>query len=330
MDSLTQALLGASVAGVCAPAADRPKALLVGAALGTLPDLDVLIDYGDPVSNFTYHRGFSHSLIVLAPFSVLLWLALRRWWAPVRERPVRWLAAIALALVTHPLLDAHTVYGTQLWWPFRVPPAMWSTLFIIDPAYTLPLLAGVGAAALRPGSRRTGRMLQTGLLLSTLYIGWSWTAKLIVEERARDQLAALGLAGQPMFSVPTPFNTLLWRVVALGEAGYVEGFESLLAGDGTVTFEAFPSDTDALESASEIWSVARLRWFARDFLRVTVEDNRLVLADLRMGQEPYYVFTHVVAELGNPHWKAIPPEQLSFDFSQRALDETWGRLFSGE
>ena len=77
MDSITQSVLGASIAGAVAPAGHRRKALLVGAALGTLPDLDVLIDYGDAVRNFTYHRGFSHSLLVLAPFSLLLWLLLR-------------------------------------------------------------------------------------------------------------------------------------------------------------------------------------------------------------------------------------------------------------
>ena len=76
MDSITQAALGASIAGVCAPAGQRRKALLAGAMLGTLPDLDVVIDYGSDVANFTYHRGFSHSLLVLALFSFLLWLAL--------------------------------------------------------------------------------------------------------------------------------------------------------------------------------------------------------------------------------------------------------------
>ena len=87
MDSVTQAVLGAAVGGAIAPAGQRRKALLVGAALGTLPDLDVVIDYGDAVANFTYHRGFSHSLFVLPPFALLLWLALRRWWAPVRDAP---------------------------------------------------------------------------------------------------------------------------------------------------------------------------------------------------------------------------------------------------
>jgi len=116
--------------------------MLLGAGLGTLPDLDVFIDFGGVVENFTYHRGFSHSLFVLAPFSVVLWLLLRRWSAPVRDKPLRWLAAISLALLTHPLLDAHTAYGTQLFWPLTVPPTSWATLFIIDPLYTLPLLVG--------------------------------------------------------------------------------------------------------------------------------------------------------------------------------------------
>ena len=40
MDSLTQIVLGASVAAAVVPAAHRRAALLAGAALGTLPDLD--------------------------------------------------------------------------------------------------------------------------------------------------------------------------------------------------------------------------------------------------------------------------------------------------
>ena len=122
MDSVTQLALGASVAAVCVPAKDRRRALVVGAALGTLPDLDVIIDYGNAVANFTLHRGFSHSLVILIPFAVSLWLILRRYYTPVREAPKPWFWAVMLALITHPLLDAHTAYGTQLFWPLAVTP----------------------------------------------------------------------------------------------------------------------------------------------------------------------------------------------------------------
>ena len=159
MDSVTQATLGAAI-GVAVLGRRLPiwQAALSGAVVGTLPDLDVFIDFGGAVENFTYHRGFSHSLFVLPGVALLIWLALRRWWAPVRAAPGRWLIATMLALLTHPLLDAHTAYGTQLLWPLDVTPASWSTLFIIDPAYTLPLLVACIALAgwpARPAAHTT-------------------------------------------------------------------------------------------------------------------------------------------------------------------------------
>ena len=326
MDSLSQAALGASVAGALAPAGHRGKAMLIGAGLGTLPDLDVFIDFGGAVENYTYHRGFSHSLFVLAPFSALLWLLLRRWWAPVREDPLRWLAAISLALLTHPLLDAHTAYGTQLFWPLTVPPTSWATLFIIDPLYTLPLLVGVLLAAFR---RKAGGMaLRVGLAISTLYVGWSWMAQATVSRNVEDTLASMQLEDAPVFLTPTPLNTLLWRVVVLTDGGYLEGFDSLMIGEGTMRFTAYPSAVDAMEDAGDVWAVNRLRWFARDFVKARIDKDRLVISDLRMGQEPTYAFNHVVAARGNPHWNAIPAERLPMSLGDRALARTWDRIWS--
>jgi inner membrane protein len=326
LDSITQAALGACVAAVCVPREHRRKALLVGAVLGTMPDLDVFIDYGDAVRNFTYHRGFSHSLFVLPGAALLIWFALKRWWAPVRGAPRQWLAAIALALVTHPLLDAHTAYGTQLLWPLAVTPTSWSTLFIIDPLYTLPLLVAVIAIsgwAMRPGARA---VLVAGLALSTAYIGWTWTGKSIVEHEARSALSAAGIEYRAMFSVPTPLNSFLWRVVVLTDEGYAEGFDSLLVDEGGMRFTTHESDTLALAEAAGIWAVQRLRWFADDFVSADVIDGRLVITDLRMGQESRYVFRHVVAEQGNPHWRPIPPERMPVLFDRGDLATIFDRM----
>ena len=326
MDSLSQAVLGASVAGAIAPAGHRGKAMLLGAGLGTLPDLDVFIDFGGAVENFTYHRGFSHSLLVLAPFSVLLWLLLQRWWAPVREAPLRWLCAIGLTLLTHPLLDAHTAYGTQLFWPLPVPPTSWATLFIIDPLYTLPLLVGVLVAAFR--RRVAGTALRIGLVLSTLYVGWSWVAQATVSRNVEDALASMQLQDAPVFMTPTPLNTLLWRAVVMTDDGYLEGFDSLLIDEGVMRFTAHASAVDAMNIAGDVWAVERLRWFARDFVKASVENDKLVISDLRMGQEPVYVFSHVVAARGNPHWTPISTELLPMSFGDRALADTWDRIWS--
>src|SRR5690606_2404558 len=81
MDSLTQILLGGAVAAAIAPAAHRRAALLAGAALGTLPDLDslpILLVSDDPVVLMTVHRSFSHSLLVLPFVAWLVWWLFRR------------------------------------------------------------------------------------------------------------------------------------------------------------------------------------------------------------------------------------------------------------
>ena len=184
-----------------------------------------------------------------------------------------------------------------------------------------------GGRASRPEGGRSRQWLVTGLTLSTFYLGWSWTAYMIVRQNVDESLAARQLTGAPVFMTPTPLNTILWRIVVQTEDGYLEGFDSLLVDEQTLRLQSYPSDINALEEASDIWSVERLRWFSQDFLKAIVENDRLILSDLRMGQEPFYVFSHVVAERGNPHWRAIPTEHIEIDIEERALAETWRRMW---
>jgi len=331
MDSLTQIVLGACVTAAVVPPAHRRKAAWLGAFLGTLPDLDVFLNYGGPVENFTMHRGFSHSLFVLAGVGTLLWLVLRRWWAPVREHPRSWLAAILAALLTHPLLDAHTAYGTQLFWPIPSPPVAWATLFILDPLYTLPLLLGFIVVLIRPASRFAGRCLVGALALSTLYLAWSWTAQTLVAANARHSLESQGHSYSRMFITPAPLNTLLWRVVARTENGYFEGFDSLVADDGPIRFTFHPSDDPAMAAAeTDIPAARRLRWFADGFVSAEVVDGTLIITDLRMGAGNNYVFRHAVARYGNPHWQPIPAQRLPMASRSGLLSSTWERIWSAE
>jgi inner membrane protein len=67
----------------------------------------------------------------------------------VAESPRRWFWAIQAALVTHPLLDAFTVYGTQLWWPLMPPPDHVVQRLHHRSAYTVWLLLACIVAWLR-------------------------------------------------------------------------------------------------------------------------------------------------------------------------------------
>ncbi|CAG4970373.1 MAG: metal-dependent hydrolase [Lysobacter sp.] len=332
MDSITQILLGGAVAAAIAPAGHRRAALLAGAALGTLPDLDVLpisLLTDNPVERMTWHRGVSHSLLVLPFVAWAIWTWCRSRGGRVAQAPRRWFWAIQLALLTHPLLDAFTVYGTQLLWPFAARPAMWSSVFIIDPLYTVWLLVGVGVAAIAGERRISQQVLVGGLVLSTMYLGASQVAKWQVERVAADSLAAMNLADAPRFSVPTPFNILLWRVVAMTPEGFVEGERSLVADRGAMHFREYRTDVKALAAVYEYPAVQRLTWFNRGFMKAERRDGELVLSDLRMGSEPDYSFRFVVARDDGAGWREVPPRQLQWPWqASRRLSAMWQRIWT--
>lgn len=328
MDSLSQIVLGGALAAAIAPPEHRRAALLAGAALGTLPDLDSLpiaLFTDDPVALMTWHRSASHSLFVLPLLAWAIWAFFRARGGRVAQAPARWWWAILLALVTHPLLDAFTVYGTQLFWPLPVRPAMWSSVFIVDPLYTIWLLVACIAAFFLRERAAAQRLLVASLAISTAYLGWSLAAKALVDREATRALAAMGLGDAPRFSVPMPLNTVLWRVVAMTPSGYVEGYRSLLD-RGPMRFTGYPSNAQALAASRDIAAVRRLTWFNHGFMRAQVVGGELVLSDLRMGSEPNYVFSFAVAR-GGPPWTAIAPRQVEGTLGDsRDLGLTWRRI----
>src|SRR5690606_1467450 len=214
MDSITQAVLGASVQGALLGRWQGRKALLYGAALGTLPDLDVVIDYGDAVADMTYHRGFSHSLLVTAAASVLLAWLVRRYRPHPGYSAMRLWLCIWLVLTTHILLDAFTTYGTQLFWPLSTPPVAISSIFIIDPLSSMRRLRAV-LGGVRFGLLWAGwsRAQSVGLLLSSLCLGSALIGQQMAGQRLGQALAARGIEAESTFVAATPFNTVLWRVM---------------------------------------------------------------------------------------------------------------------
>lgn len=310
MDSLSQLTLGAAI-GVAVMGRRTAvwKAALWGGVCGTLPDLDAFIDHGDAVRNMTLHRAQSHALFylsLLAPF--IAWLIA----AVHRERRLfgRWWLAVWLALITHPLLDLMTVYGTQIARPFTDHPYGVGSIFIIDPLYTLPLLVGVIAALVSRGPRG-GRWNAAGLALSTAYLGWSVLAQQHVRGIALASLQAQGLPVQQVLVTPTPFNTVLWRVVSMAPDGYHEGFVSLLdrdePGRPRVEFDRFPSATHWLPALRDHEPVARLTRFTHGFYKLDERDGHVRITDLRMGQEPFYTFTFDVAKVQGASVQPSPP-----------------------
>ena len=331
MDSITQLALGAAVGEATAGRQVGRRALLWGAICGTLPDLDVFVPLGDAVRDFTYHRSASHSLFVLAALTpLIIWLILKLH-PGTREHRRRWFALVYLVFATHVLLDSFTVYGTQIFWPFVTTPMTWSTIFIIDPLYTLPLLIGIIAALIAGRHWSWGYSINTaGLVLSTGYLLWTLGAKLHVEAVAHNSVAQQDMANVKVLTTPTPFNSLLWRVLAVDDTYYYEGFYSVLDEDQTIRLQHYPRSLDLVEPLADSWPVQRLQWFTKNFYAASTVNNDVVMTDLRMGTDPEYVFRFKVGEMSNPHPRHAPVERVPGIRNYDRLYWVWARIWDAQ
>lgn len=308
MDSLSQLVLGAAV-GVAVMGRRTAvwKAALWGGICGTLPDLDAFIDQGDAIRNMTLHRAQSHALFFLTLLAPLLAAAiarLHRQWQELRH----WTLAVWLALITHPLLDWMTVYGTQLGRPFTAEPFGLGSMFIIDPLYTLPLLVGV-LAALRLPLARALRWNTAGLVLSSGYLLWSALVQQHVTGIARQALAAQGLSSTQLLVTPTPFNTVAWRILAISPDAYHEGFYALTDASRAVTFTRSVRGQALAPVLTGNAGAQSLAAFSHGFYQLSEQAGQIYITDLRMGQEPHYLFRFRVAQRNGAGYEPLLPQQ---------------------
>ncbi len=304
MDSITQALLGATIQGALLGRWQGRKALLYGALLGTLPDLDVVIRYSDAVATMTYHRGFSHSLVALSALAVLLTWLVRRFRPHPGYSTRRLFLTLWLVLVTHPLLDCFTSYGTQLFWPMPTPPVAWSSIFIIDPLYSLPLLAAVLGGLLFGLRGRVPRPPLAALALTSLYLLSTLGGKFMAEQRVVEVLDREGIRPQAVFSTPTPFNTLLWRVIVLDGEDYHEALVSWFDREPP-QLERIPRGTELARRLRDSPQHMRLAWFTHGILRYDQIGQVLVVTDLRLGMTGFHPFRFILAERRDGRWRPL-------------------------
>ncbi|MFC4701299.1 metal-dependent hydrolase [Glaciecola siphonariae] len=328
MDSLTQVALGGAVAYTVMGRKMGAKAALWGAALGTLPDLDVFIPYGDAISDFTYHRSFSHSLLVHVLVTPLIAWLMTKCHASARPYFKQCMLLVFLCLSTHAILDSFTVYGTQLFWPLTEYPFGIANLFIIDLLVTIPLLMGFIAALLpRLPYRKAKRLNLIGLGLCTLYITWSLVAQQYINHKIERTLANNNIVAGAYMSTPAPFTTLLWRAVVMSDEGYYEVYASVFDTPEQVSVTQFTSQEGLLDGLEDNWHVQRLRWFTKGLYSVSEQQSAIVMSDLRMGTQCNYVFNFKVAERSINGPKAVDVEQYSSRPDMSGLKKLFERIW---
>ncbi len=248
------------------------------------------------------------------------------------ERWLCWGAAFAL-LSTHALLDGFTTYGTKLLWPLFTEPISWSSIFIIDPLYTLPLLVALLVSLFArpsPGPSPLGglarRAASWGLILSTAYLGWTLAARELAWTRVLDSLEAGGFRHERLVMIPMPFNSLLWRGLAVDGDRYANVYVSLFD-EGPAALHEHPRNLALAAALPDRRPVERIAWFSHGFYAFERRGGSILLRDLRVGVEPDYVLTFEVARYRSETAAMVPPERppVRRDFSQ--LGWLWQRIF---
>lgn len=287
MDSLTQIVLGAAVGEAVLGKKIGNRAMLWGAIAGTIPDLDVFIKlFTDPITANELHRGISHSLffsIVMAP--ILGWLVhkiYRKRGEPVTVKNWSWL--FFWSLVTHPLLDAHTNWGTQFFWPFEYRLA-YNNIFVADPIYTLPFLVFVIIAMCykRDNPKRT-KFNNWGLIVSTTYMALTLVFKGITFSKFAEALRDQELQYTEMDTQTTPLNAILWNAQVETKNGYRFAYYSFFDKKPIRFSPEIPKNEDLLKPYLNQKVVKQLIKISTGWYIVRKDGDDLIFTDIRFGQ----------------------------------------------
>lgn len=266
----------------------------------------------------------------------------RRFNRPEFEKPQAslrdWQWLFFWGLVTHPILDTFTAYGTQLFAPFSNYRAAFSNISVADPIYTLlfviPLII---AAFVNKSKPLRKKLVWTGIILSSLYMSFTLYNKYRVTQVMKDTLVAENIEYNKFFTSPSILNNVLWSGVAETEDAFYQGQYSLLDKEPKFKLTKFDKNHDLISDApADDKVINTLKWFSNGYYAVmTREDGKLQINDMRYGtfrgdgsSEKDFIFNFPIEQNADGSYKLIkaqggPPEDA--DMGQMARD-LWKRI----
>jgi len=290
MDPITQGVVGATMSQTVSKRAHLGFAALTGALGGMAADMDVFIrSASDPLLGLEYHRHFTHSLFFI-PFGGLL-VALAIWLLFGKRKDMAfkpiWLWS-TVGYATHGLLDGCTSYGTQLLWPLSNTRFSIDIVSVVDPLFTLPLLALMGMALWKKAHKWVWFAVAWGsayLLLGAFQhhravdLGYK-----VAKERGHSPLR---LEAKPSFA-----NVVVWKVVYEADGRFYvvavrPGWKQPKVWPGSSVAKLdvqrdFPWLNPSSQQAKDI---ERFTWFSSGFVALDTNDKNRVV-DMRYSLLP--------------------------------------------
>lgn len=258
--------------------------MLYGAIAGTIPDLDTFVGYfTDTLTAIEIHRGFSHSIVFSVLFAPVFGYLISRIERKSTASWKDWSWLMFWGLLTHPILDAFTTWGTQLFWPLDTRLAF-KSIFVIDPLYTLPFIIFLVMAMRQPKeSEKRKKYNRLGIIVSTTYLLLTVALKGIAFMEFEESLEKQGIFYERIETRPAPFNTILWNAnVEVADVFLLADYSFF--DDGMIRFKSFPKKHQYLGQLRDDPKVQRLIDIANGWFIITHRDGDLYFNDLRFGQ----------------------------------------------
>ena len=214
-----------------------------------------------------------------------------------------WYKLFFWSIITHPILDCFTTYGTQIFAPFSNHRVSFDNISVADPGYTLPFITCLIIAAFLPRLHRRRPFVNTlGIVLSSLYMVWTITNKTRVNGVLENTLAQQNIQYERYMTSPTILNNLLWTGTVETDSFYYQGDYSLLDDEPKFNLKKIPKNYNLLDEYEQDHTVEILRWFASDYVSVIRRsDGRLQMNDMRFGtignrraEEDRYIFSFIL------------------------------------
>lgn len=332
MDSLTQIVLGAAVGEAVLGKKVGNKAMLYGAIAGTIPDLDTFASaFTDTITAIEIHRGFTHSIVFSILFAPIFgWLISKIEKKSIATRQ-NWSWLMFWGLFTHPLLDSHTTWGTQLFWPLEVRLA-YKNIFVIDPLYTLPFLVFLILAMRQErGTKKRRKLNNLGLLISSIYLLVITPAlKLYTFNKFTDAMEDQDIAYYKIETKPSPLNAVLWSANVEVDDAYLIGNYSIFDTQ-PIEFVEHPKNQQLLGDWIEKRNVKRLIDISEGWYTISKRDGDIYFNDLRFGTlspipraDADFAFSYKLVE-ENGEIKAIETEKTRGD-AKELLSQLGNRI----
>ncbi len=226
MDPVTHALSGALLAR--AAARHSPKSpsesctlplrlhIATGFAAAAFPDIDVVLRLVDTLTYLNWHQGPTHSLILLPLWAWLLaWLF--SWFNHERFSWQLFYRPACFGIAIHIAGDLITSYGLMLFAPLSTERFSLPLVFVIDPWFSLIIIAGLIASWHYPLHRIPAILALAGLLGYVVFLSTLRQQAIEIAIRHADAHALL----QAHINVlPQPLSPFHWKIIIRDEETY--------------------------------------------------------------------------------------------------------------